>query len=1080
VSRRTKLRLATMVLVTFGPALSAQGPTTAAIGGRVTDGAGREMAFAEVVVTNRATGASVRGRSRADGRFDVSGLDIGGPYSITVRRVGLQMREQHGIFLRLGERREVDVRMEATAQLLAVVETRAVRDESRSRRRMGTETSITDATIGATPMLNRDLYDLVRLVPQMSSRQAMVAPGTNGQLNSIRVDGVSEQGLSGNLPAGSAYGGKSIPLDAVKEYQVLLAPFDVRQGNFAGATINAATRSGTNALTATAFVYGTNEKLGPGVPFIRDARYQKEQFGFSAGGPLVRDRLLFFLATEFQRRSIPAIGPYVGQSPSADTPVPVEMREVERFQRLLSDWGLAGGSSGAEDNSNPASNVFLRLDAPLSGWNSRLVLRGNFSRADSQVFARPSANPVSNCPTSACFPLSSVRSVRSARKQSIAAQLYTNFANGSSNELLVSRLLFPISIGPTVQQPLVLVTVPGTSGQAAYLQSGTPELSSDSTSALTTELTDNLTIPIGSHRLTIGATTQRNTLRRFDLRGIYGIWEFASLDSLAAGTASRYRLGRDFGASRLDLRGYQSAVYAGDEWDVSPQLSLSFGVRADVPSFDDRPPYVAMVDTVLGRRTDQLPSRRIQWSPRLGFSIGALTGAAGSTLVRGGVGAFTARPPMAWLLAPFANPGLSVRTLQCGTLTADTGPAPNFVADPVAAPLACANGQGFASRAPAEVDAFDAEVRYPQVMRAAFALERQLASDLVGSIEVLYTHGLYSMFFAPFNLAPSTAVDRHGRVLFGAIGPTGAAVPKRISSRVSDAILVGNASGDRAFDATAELRKTFADVGEVQLSLTYARDRDVQSERSLRPVLLDNWRYARPVAGSQEDLSVGVSDFDVPVRVRMSGTVRAPWRRWRTDLSLYYIGGSGLPFTYVAGGGPTRGDLNADGGVGNDALYLPRSAFDTTEIQFAGSPAEVASQQRAFEEFVDGAACLRRQRGRIMARNSCRAPWSNLVNLSVRQSLPTVDGHVLALEVQVFNALNLLNARWGRVAIPSLATPALTSQVALLSQVGQTVGPPSVSQPLYRFDTTLPRYSVQNLESFYQIQLAMRYTVDRL
>src|SRR5438270_9288947 len=118
-------------------------------------------------------------------------------------------------------------------------------------------------------------------------------------------------------------------------------------------------------------------------------------------------------------------------------------------------------------------------------------------------------------------------------------------------------------------------------------------------------------------------------------------------------------------------------------------------------------------------------------------------------------------------------------------------------------------------------------------------------------------------------------------------------------------------------------------------------------------------------------MSTGISDFDIPFRVRASGAVHTPSLRWRTTLSLYYVGGSGLPFTYVAGGAQGRGDLNADGGLGNDPIYIPRSARDTAEIQFAGSPAEVGAQQQAFEEFVDGDACLRRQRGGIMTRNSC-------------------------------------------------------------------------------------------------------------
>jgi hypothetical protein len=133
----------------------------------------------------------------------------------------------------------------------------------------------------------------------------------------------------------------------------------------------------------------------------------------------------------------------------------------------------------------------------------------------------------------------------------------------------------------------------------------------------------------------------------------------------------------------------------------------------------------------------------------------------------------------------------------------------------------------------------------------------------------------------------------------------------------------------------------------------------------------------------------------------------------------------------------------------------------------------VATQQEALERFVDGASCLREQRGRIMTRNSCRAPWMHLTNLAIRQTLPSVREQSWALELQVFNLLNLLNSDWGRLQMPTGTALATTSQLPLLSQVGETTGP--AAQPIYRFDSTLRQYDDQNFDSYYQIQLAIRY-----
>jgi hypothetical protein len=309
--------------------------------------------------------------------------------------------------------------------------------------------------------------------------------------------------------------------------------------------------------------------------------------------------------------------------------------------------------------------------------------------------------------------------------------------------------------------------------------------------------------------------------------------------------------------------------------------------------------------------------------------------------------------------------------------------------------------------------------------------------------------------------------------MYGAVLPSGVAVPDRVTSQLGDVVAVTNQSRDRGYDVTGELRKQTS-MGDVSVSVSFGRIHDVQSPRAASALLTDNWRFARPVSGRENDLLLGISDFDQPFRVRASGTVHSPWQTLRTDVTFFYVGGSGFPYTYVAGGTQGRGDLNADGVAGNDPIYIPRNAFDTTEVRFAGTAAEVATQKDAFERFVDGASCLDEQRGQIMSRNSCRTPWMSLTNLAIRQSLSSVGEQALAFELQIFNVLNLLNSRWGRVQLPTGSALSSTNQIPLLSQVGETAGPKA--QPIYRFDSTMLRYSDQNFDTYYQIQLALRYT----
>ena len=1075
----SRFRLARAIALTAGAlviaagSVVAQGPTTAAIAGRILENSTRGLRGIEVIVRNQATGISTRGRSRSDGRYLISGLEIGGPYEVTVRRIGSVTKTRTGLFLNLGQLLQLDFSFDQRAEMLQAVETRVAEERAFSRSHMGAEALLSDSVIHRMPVINRDLYDLIRLVPQMSTTFSLTASGAGPRVNSIRIDGVSDQSSWSNFAAGALYGGKVIPLDAVQEYQVLFSPFDVRHGNFAGASVNVVTRSGTNELHGSVFAYGTNERLGQNVPLVRNTRYEKQQIGFSLGGPIIRDRLLFFLSTELQQRMIPATGPNVDQSASPASALPVSQTDIERFQQLLGQHGIAGGSAGAIVNRNPSSSVLLRLDAPVPAWNSRLTVRASYGHADSSIFARPTALGPTNCPPSACFPLSSLQHSRWIDKRSAAVQVISSFTGGAQNEFHVGYLDLVAGFRPIVKQPLILVSTPGTSGTPAILQSGTHEIATGQrTASRTAEITDNLSISAGAHRVTLGVSTQMSDLDAFQLRGSYGVWEFASLDSLEAGTASRYRVTRDTG-SVTAASGAHHAVYAGDEWQVSPRLSLTLGVRADAAVYTAHPPYVAAADSAFQVRSDEVPSGELQWSPRFGFNYRLTSDGEAPAQVRGGVGLFTGRPPLFWLFGGFSAYGLAVRTLQCGSLSSDAGPAPAFRADHKAPPQACAGGQTYGVSTKGEIDVIDPRLRLPQTMRVSLALDGQLPFGVIGTIEGLYTRSTQALFYSPLNLAAPTAQDRHGRLMYGSLSTTGTATPARASSQLGDVIAITNQSRDYAYDITGELRK-HGRVGDVAASVSFGRTRDVQSLRPTSALLADNWRFARPVTGRQENVSLGISDFDQPLRIRVSGTVHSPWRRLPTDLSFFYVGGSGVPYTYVAGGTQGRGDLNADGAVGNDPVYIPRTAFDTTEIRFGGSPADVEAQQSAFERFIDGEACIRSQRGRIMSRNSCRSPWTSLMNVALRQALPSAQAQSLALELQVFNVLNLLNANWGRVGLPPGITLATTSQVPLLSLASHTTG--AQAQPVYRFDPSMQRYTYDTFDSYYQIQLAVRYS----
>jgi hypothetical protein len=1052
----------------LGSKLLAQGVTTAAIHGDVRAADESDVDGTRVAVTNTATGFTVEGEVR-HGRFFVQGLEVGGPYTITLERMGFVPHQRDGVFLQLGEAFELSIVMQPAPIPIDTLRVLAPEPFPQVNAHGGTATTISDSLIQRLPTLNRDLYDFVRLVPQISTKTSFAGGFSGGgvglRFNNFLINGVSDRTLSGGV-TNNQNGGKSVPLEAVKEYQVLLAPYDVRYGDFSGGVVNTVTKSGTNQFEGGAFTYWRNDHLARSSDFAPADPYERWQYGFSLGGPIITDRLHFFLAPEIQHFTSPAEGPYVGQPPSASEPVPVSEADLVRLEDIMRGYGLVSGSGGPVENSNPLRNLFTRLDLAIPEWNSRTVLWVNYARTRNFGFSRSAEN----------FPLTSNSSTSSQEMWMTSAQVHTALgrSGGGHNELFVTHSSASLSPLPDVLQPIVEITLPSTTGETVTVETGTPDgAQGGSFDSWALKLKDTVTLPLGaSHVATLGIEAERFRVGRGGVLGSFGTWTFSSLDSLAAGIAERFEIRRDFGSASVPIQGWQYAAYAANQWQVGERVSITMGIRGDLLAINGHAPYNPEVDSIFGRRTDEMPRRRVHLSPRLGFTWDVL--GSGRDQVRGGIGIFTGRPPLAWIHASLTSYGIGIGALQCGSGPNDRGLPPSFVPDYREAPTACASGDGISANPRGDVDLLDRDLRMTQTLRGSLAYDRRLPWDLLATAEVLATRNISDFVFVNLNLQGPQAVDRYGRVLYGVINEFGVATPTRRST-FSEVIDLRNTSRNRAYDLSARLERRFSRGVAAMASYTYSHVRDVQTPLRVNNPGIVNWS-SRAVSGRHDDLDPEVSLNDIPHRFVLAGTYRAPWHRWETEFSFYYVGESGAPFTYRAWGVSRRGDLNADGSNTSDPIYVPRDGSDTDEILFSGRSDEpeadnspeaqagrVAMQQAAFEEFIERTECLREQRGRILERNSCREPWSHITIASVRQAIP-VAGRALEAELDIFNVLNLLNGDWGlyRVADP-----------ALLEHVAQTPGSPEESQPVFRFDA--PEWTTLPTESAFQLQLALRY-----
>ncbi|HEV8497885.1 MAG TPA: carboxypeptidase regulatory-like domain-containing protein, partial [Gemmatimonadaceae bacterium] len=908
--------------------LFAQGITTARIQGVVRASDGGDADGVRVTVVNASTAFTVRTEVR-HGRFVADGLEVGGPYIVTLLGLGFYPKRYDGIVLSLGESRELHIVMQSVATTLDTVH--AIPTSRWADVQQGPTTIIADPLLHDLPTLNRNVYDFVELSPQVSTKIGFAAGGMSGggagfRYNDFLLNGVSQRSVSGHVPPEFS-GAESVPFDAVREYRIFVAPFDVRYGDFVGALVDAVTRSGTNQFEGSLFSYWRSDGLARRSADASSTPYDRRQSGFSLGGPLRRDRMHFFVAADLQRFSSPAPGPYLGQSVSSAQPVPVSASDVARLQQILSGYGLVAGSAGPVENKNPLSSLFARLDMALPERSSRAILWMNETQARSVNFSRSAL---------AVFPLSSSAATQTTGVQSAALQLHTDFrrTGGGHNELLVSRYRAGSAAHSDVRQPVVVVEMPSTIGGAVSVVTGTPtQAQGASLDGQSIEVQDDVTLPLGAwHVLTVGLTAAQFRAARSGVTNAYGRWSFASLDSLAERVPESFTLDRDFGSGNVPVAGGQYALYAGDQWQPSERVSITTGMRVDLLTVSGHAPYNATVDSIFGRRTDVMPRRRAEFSPRLGFSWNL--SASGRDRLRGGVGMFTVRPPVAWLHAPLYSYGVGIGTLSCGRLPSDLGPPPSFTPDYRAPPLGCANGANLTATPRGNVDLLDHGLRMAQTLRGALSYDRQLPWDLAGSVEALLTRTLADFAFANLNLSGPRAVDRNGRVLYGTIGAGGIGAPA-LRSNFSEVIDLENISQNHAAQLSAQLEKHFGQSIRAMASYTFSRVRDAETPLRVNTSGTDNWA-SRAVSGRQDDLRPGISLNDIPHRVVFVGTKRVPRRRWPTELSLYYVGESGSPFTYLAWGAVRgRGDLNADGSNTNDPIYIPRSALDTNEIRFA-------------------------------------------------------------------------------------------------------------------------------------------------
>ncbi|MGQ0767295.1 MAG: TonB-dependent receptor [Gemmatimonadota bacterium] len=1079
---------AAILALSFPTWSSAQGVTTGALRGTVTDSVGNPVEGVVIRATHKSTGFSAGAMTRPGGTYFIQGLEIG-TYSVVARRIGFEPRTEDNVPVALSQVAVADFRLTQVVTRLAGVRVTGstTAAETFAPSNTGTKAVISDTTLQRLPTLTRNLVDFIKLTPQVSaSGPGYSAGGMSNRMNNTQIDGATERdvfGLGSTGQPGAQVNAKSVSIEAVKEFQVILAPFDVRQGNFGGLLLNAVTKSGTNDLQGSAFYTYRNQDFSKDTTITRSTPFDRTQYGFSLGGPIIRDKLHFFVVPEFQKENSPLSGPYFGQ-PGDITPVfGLSDADRTRFENAITALGITDlGTPGFAETPNPLANFFGRLDWRANDTH-RAVFRLNYANAESPRTQQSR--------TASRIVYSSQFHDFTSQKIAPVFQLYSNFSNGTFNELFIGYNRVRDRRTPRTTFPQIQVTAPLVTGGNATIFAGADQFSQGNEVDMDTyEITNNFTIPRGNHNITIGTRNELVKIRNLFTQSSFGVWQFSSLANLEARTAAAFRKaiilsqGGDVFFDQL-----QSALYAQDQWQATPKLAITYGLRADIVNF---PKAIETNDLILaayGRNTADIPDTRLQWSPRVGFNWD-VTGDQINQL-RGGMGLFVGPPAGVWLANAYANSGNIITFLNCGAAFGNaSASAPAFNADPSGINN-CATGNPV--RPIGDVNLIQKDLKFPQPFRTTLAYDRQLPWDLVATIEGLYSRTLNQLFFSNINLAGTRGTDKFGRVLFAdTIRTTGVSVPvvpdgvrtNGGTTVFSTAIDLGNQNKDYAWNVTALVRKRYSNNWEGQVAYTYGKAQDVASFSSSTHI--SNWQFGRTLASNQFDPSLAVSLFEQKHKLAAGATYTLNWLgKLSTDFTLSYIGVSGPPHDYIYNAGASgTGDLNGDGRQGNDLIYVPRSATDPTEIQFrdinqtVGGVTSVrisAAQQAAnFDQFIDNSPCLSKYRGRIMPRNACNLPFSHGIDASIRQNINYFGTQRASIQVDIFNLGNLINPNAGKILVSPRSG---NSNIPLVTHAGQSSADPRVAVPIVQFD------NIQNnaeytpgafVSNFWRTQLSFR------
>jgi hypothetical protein len=1089
------------------PALAhAQGVTTGTILGTVVDAQKQPIQGATVVAIHLPSGTTYEAATRADGRFAIPGMRVGGPYSVTVAHGGagaaFEPQVQENVMVNLGVATDLAFVVNPISVAEEVTVT-AKSDPIFSSERTGAATALSRDTLASLPTISGRLESVVRLTPQSGGNMSFA--GQDNRLNNITVDGsVFNNSFGLRSVPGETSGVAPISLWAIEQIQVNVAPFDVRQGNFVGANVNTVTRSGTNQYRGSLYhqfrdnsLVGTTAKdlaVNPGTFDFRNT-------GGWGGGPIVKNRAFFFGNYENEAFTQPGttFRANLGGEAAAGSVTRVLASDLNTLSSFLSNnFNYETGPYENYSFETPAKRYLAKVDYNLNERNKVSVRYNHLDSKTDQLASNSSSlgfgtrrttTQALNFANSNYIILENIRSIVGEWNSVIGTTMSNNLLAGFTHqdESRESRGTF---------FPFVDINQGGSVYTSFGFEPFTPnnELRYD-----TFQLQNNFTMYTPKHSLTFGGSIERYESENIFFPGSQSVYVYNSLNDFYT-DANGYLANPNRTTSPITLRRFQvrwnnipgqdvplqplevfyTGLYAQDDWRVRNNLKVNLGLRIDVPFFGETGYANADADARVFRdengaavqySTAKLPDASILWSPRFGFNWdvnGNLT-----TQVRGGTGIFTGRPAYVWISNQIGNTGVLT-----GFEALENPTNRPFHPDPDHYKPANVTGAPASSY---ELALTNEDFKFPQLWRTNIAVDRRLGWGWTGTVEFLHSKDVNGIYYINANLPAAQGaflgVDPRPRWVAASGNAT------RIHQNVQNAVVLKNQNEGSSWNLALSAERPLTNGLWLKGAYSYGESKNTVDPGS---IAFGSWNNNQH-SGDPNNPGIGYAIGSPGHRFFASASyTREYFGFGGTTVSVYWesrtIGNASYTYT---------GDLNGDGGTSNDLIYIPR---DISEMNFqaytdGGVTYTAAAQAAAWDQFIASDSYLSKHRGSYVQRGAVFLPLVHRADLSVAQDFyVNILGrrNTFQFRMDVDNFTNLLNDEWGvgQRLVFSSTSPPINSQPLSVPSAAQGGPIDAQGRAQYRLRPltsggALPTNSLEQtagIADVYRIMFSLRYT----